>query len=46
MSAAIHSTPPEAVRAAERRVRENGIRASGIDPRILRKFARTLGREI
>ena len=37
---------PEAVRAAERRVRENGIRASGIDPRVLRKFARTLGREI
>ncbi len=27
----------EAVRAAERRVRENGITASGIDPRRLRK---------
>ena len=27
----------EAVRAAERRVRENGLAASGIDPRRLRK---------
>ena len=27
----------EAVRAAERRVRENGLQASGIDPRQLRK---------
>lgn len=27
----------EAVRAAERRVRENGITASGIDPRQLRR---------
>lgn len=25
----------QAVRAAERRVRENGLRASGIDPRVL-----------
>lgn len=37
---------PEAVRAAERGVRENGTRASGIDPRVLRRFARTLGREM
>lgn len=29
----------EAVRAAERLVRENGIQASGIDPRRLRKAA-------
>jgi DNA-binding transcriptional MerR regulator len=36
---------PEAVRVAERRIRENGIRASGIDPRVLRKFVRTLDRE-
>ena len=34
----------EAVRAAERRVRDNGIEASGIDPRLLRRFTRTLGR--
>ncbi len=27
----------EAIRAAERRVRENGLAASGIDPRRLRK---------
>lgn len=33
---------PEALRAAERRVIENGIKATGIDPRRLRKFARTL----
>ncbi|HZR50093.1 MAG TPA: helix-turn-helix domain-containing protein [Streptosporangiaceae bacterium] len=31
---------PEAVRAAERLVREHGIKASGIDPRLLRKSAR------
>ena len=30
---------PEAVRAAERLVRENGIQASGIDPRQLRNRA-------
>jgi transposase-like protein len=30
---------PEAVRAAERRVRENGLAASGIDPRRLRRAA-------
>ena len=29
----------EAVRAAERRVRENGMEASGIDPRRLRRAA-------
>jgi DNA-binding transcriptional MerR regulator len=29
----------EAVRAAERRVRENGLQASGIDPRQLRRAA-------
>jgi DNA-binding transcriptional MerR regulator len=29
----------EAVRAAERRVRENGLKASGIDPRQLRRAA-------
>ena len=29
----------EAVRAAERRVRENGLKASGIDPRQLRQAA-------
>lgn len=28
---------PEAVRAAERRVRENGLQATGIDPRRLRQ---------
>jgi hypothetical protein len=31
----------EAVRAAEKRVRENGIQASGIDPRQLRRPIRT-----
>lgn len=31
----------EAVRAAERRVRENGLRESGIDPRQLRNAARS-----
>jgi DNA-binding transcriptional MerR regulator len=30
---------PEAVRDAERRVRENGLQASGIDPRQLRRAA-------
>lgn len=30
---------PEAVRAAERQVRGNGLRASGIDPRHLRQRA-------
>ena len=29
----------EAVRAAERLVRENGLKASGIDPRLLRRAA-------
>lgn len=29
----------EAVRAAERLVRDNGLRASGIDPRLLRRAA-------
>lgn len=33
----LHS--PQAVRAAERLVRENGIGASGIDPRQLRRAA-------
>ena len=33
----LHS--PEALRAAERRVRDNGIQASGIDPRQLRRAA-------
>ena len=32
---------PQAVRSAEREVRENGIAASGIDPRRLRKSARS-----
>ena len=31
----LHS--PEAVRAAEMRVRENGLKASGVDPRLLRR---------
>jgi DNA-binding transcriptional MerR regulator len=33
---------PETVTAAERRVRENGLRASGVDPRRTRKSARAL----
>jgi len=33
---------PETVRAAERRVQANGLRASGIDPRLLRKSRRAL----
>jgi len=33
---------PQAVRAAEQRVRENGLQWSGIDPRQLRKSARAL----
>jgi transposase-like protein len=35
---------PEAVRAAELRVRDNGIRKSGIDPRRLRQPVQTPGR--
>lgn len=33
---------PEALRAAERRVRDNGIAASGVDPRRLRNRSRPL----
>ena len=33
---------PQTVTAAERKVRENGLRASGVDPRRTRKSARAL----